>query len=672
LVVYLPGLWHSAGSNLVSNRVDDFDIEAIIGPRSRKAENASAADDLARRGFAVFPIYLRDSGDWLPIAGWPEKATADPEQVAAWWRRWPNARVGLPAGERNGVTIADVDTKNGKDGVSTLAALGFPDLAALTPVRVRTPSGGWHLFFRYDERLKNWVGKIGEGIDIRNNRGFVVAPGSLKGDSRYEPVGSQLGECDLPAFPEVLIPPPEPERAPVEVITNAAANQIEWAEDQLSELAGRLAATAAGGRNDTLNHAAMWAGGAGAHGFLDRDAVRAVLWAAAEAAGMREPEFRTTFRSGWEAGVRKPIAGFPPSPDVFDDLGPPELGSPTPPTTLTFLRPVDCEESPSRGYVIKGLLAPRDVGCIYGAPGAGKSLIAPYLGYQVALGDRAFGMRTKRGRVLYIAPEDPHGLRGRIAALRAEFDDAPDFQLVEGVTNLLDPHSPDLKAVREAVAEHKPDLIFLDTVAAAFPGLEENTAEHMGLVVHFARSLTVDGAAVCLIHHDTKQQSPTPRGHSVLNGALDVALQLFPRDEDGIIRGKLSKNRNGPCDKDIAFRIALLDRGDDEDGDPIRLPYVRELTGPAPRRDKLPRRAQAALAILSELKAVSATVTEAEWRAACVDGRRVSPAEQRDSRAAAFKRALGDLANANIVDVREGMVLTRAELEPNDFDEALP
>lgn len=342
---------------------------------------------------------------------------------------------------------------------------------------------------------------------------------------------------------------------------------------------------------------------------------------------------------------------------------------PRQPTQLTFLSPADCEDSPLRGYVVKGLLAPRDVGCIYGAPGAGKSLIAPHIGYMVALSRRAFGMRTDGGQVFYVAPEDPHGLRGRVTALRLEHGDAPRFTLVEGVSNLLEEGSPDLVALRDAVEDQRPVLIVIDTVAAGFPGLEENTAEDMGRVVHIARSLTEHGAAVCLIHHDTKSQSPTPRGHSILNGALDVALQLFPRDEDGIVRGKLSKNRNGPCDLDIAFRIALMDLGNDQDGDPVRLPYVNELSGPAPRREKLPARAQAALAVLSELKAASATVTEAEWRAACIDGRKVSPSDNADSRAKAFNRALSDLTRGGMVDVRDGQVLTKSECEPDPFDE---
>jgi predicted ATP-dependent serine protease len=202
-----------------------------------------------------------------------------------------------------------------------------------------------------------------------------------------------------------------------------------------------------------------------------------------------------------------------------------------------LLSPGECADAPSRGYIIKGFVAPGDVGCIFGAPGAGKSLISPHLGYAVAQGRGAFGMRTKAGRVFYVAAEDPHGMRGRVSALKLRHGDADDFTLVEGVSDLLAKGSPDFTALLAAVAEHKPSLIFIDTLAMAFPGLEENSAEDMGRVVALARRLTAHGAAVVLIHHDTKAGTPTPRGHSLLNGALDMALQLFARDETGIVRG---------------------------------------------------------------------------------------------------------------------------------------
>ena len=269
---------------------------------------------------------------------------------------------------------------------------------------------------------------------------------------------------------------------------------------------------------------------------------------------------------------------------------------------LTFLSPGDCAATPSRGYVLKGILVPGDVGCIFGAPGAGKSLIAPHLGYRVAQGLQAFGMRTRPGSVFYVAAEDPHGMRGRIQALQMAHGNAEAFQLVQGVSDLLSTDSPDLTALMEAVDAQRPALIFLDTLAMSFPGLEENTAEGMGKVVAVARRLTAHGAAVVLIHHDTKAEGSTPRGHSLLNGALDMALQLFGADDQGVVRGRLTKNRNGACDRDIAFRIGTRDLGVDEDGDAVTAALVDELAvGTAPRREKLNAPESAALDALREM-----------------------------------------------------------------------
>lgn len=216
------------------------------------------------------------------------------------------------------------------------------------------------------------------------------------------------------------------------------------------------------------------------------------------------------------------------------------------PSRLTFLSPAECDAAPSRSYLVKGLLAERDVACIFGAPGAGKSLLAPALAYAVALGRDTFSMRTRQGGVFYVAAEDPHGMRGRIKAVRAAHGEAPAFHLVEGVSDLLAKDSPDLAALMEEVESRKPRLIVIDTLAMAFPGLEENSAEAMGRVVSVARKLTEHGAAVVLIHHDTKAEGGTPGGHSLFNGALDVALHV-KRDDSGIIRGALTKNRNGAC-----------------------------------------------------------------------------------------------------------------------------
>lgn len=212
-------------------------------------------------------------------------------------------------------------------------------------------------------------------------------------------------------------------------------------------------------------------------------------------------------------------------------------------------------------------------------------------------------------------------------------------------------------ALLAAIEEHKPSLIFVDTLAMAFPGLEENSAEEMGRVVAIARRLASHGGAVVLIHHDTKAGTPTPRGHSLLNGALDVALQLFTRDEQGIVRGKLSKNRNGACDRDIAFRIATEHMGFDEDGDAVTIALVDELApGSAAPRVKLSSSERAALETLHALRSGGDAVSEADWREVCIDGRAVSASEERDNRKRAFNRALSGLVRKGAISIVSGVV----------------
>lgn len=329
------------------------------------------------------------------------------------------------------------------------------------------------------------------------------------------------------------------------------------------------------------------------------------------------------------------------------------------PTRLTLLSPSDCEVAPNRGYVVKGLIAPGDVGCIFGPPGAGKSIIAPHIGYRVAQGAEAFGMRTKPGEVFYVAAEDPHGMKARVRALKVRYDDAPGFSLVEGVSDLLSDDSADLAALAELVEARRPAIVFIDTLAMAFPGLEENNALEMGKVVAVARTLARGGAAVVLIHHDTKAEGSTPRGHSVLNGALDMAMHVT-RDEFGIVRGKLTKNRNGTCDRDVAFTIDPVTLGIDEDGDPITAPTVKELDpGLAAVPEKLTPE-KVALRILDRMSDGSGPspgwVREAEWRAACEGDRGVSSSENPDNRRRQVDRILQRLASAQQIDCKDGMI----------------
>ena len=121
---------------------------------------------LAAKGKSVFPC----KPDKSPYVRWREKATTDSDEVNALWDRHPEAHIGMPTGEQSGVFVVDVDR---------LAAL--EELPGELPetYTVRTRSGGLHYYFKHFEGIRNSTGELAEGIDIRGEGGYVIAPPSL-------------------------------------------------------------------------------------------------------------------------------------------------------------------------------------------------------------------------------------------------------------------------------------------------------------------------------------------------------------------------------------------------------------------------------------------------------------------------------------------------------------
>ncbi len=152
--------------------------------------------DYAARGWRVFPVHevARHAEGWRcscrrgtdcdrpgkhprTEAGLTE-ATTDEPTIRSWWARWPAASIGIATGRESGITVIDADAAGGKPGLVNLTRLCVERGGVPQTLTSETGGGGLHLIFSFIEALRTGVNVLDEAIDVRNDRGYIVAPPS--------------------------------------------------------------------------------------------------------------------------------------------------------------------------------------------------------------------------------------------------------------------------------------------------------------------------------------------------------------------------------------------------------------------------------------------------------------------------------------------------------------
>jgi hypothetical protein len=258
-------------------------------------------------GFRVFPLA---PGSKRPaIEGWKSRATREVEQIREWWAggEFTGYPVGIATGPGSALWVLDLDRKNGVDGFASLrdlAAKHDSTLADFTgTMTVATPSGGAHLYFRWNEAVDaqggahNSSSHLGPGIDVRGVNGLVKAPGC--GGYQVVPRDGIRRTMILPAPDWLMELTRKPERK------EGASEQFEpgstQAEREAERVLDRLGSSAPGTRNNELNVAAYRLG---KMGTMSADSAWSELRTVMFSIGANDDESsqRRTFESGWEAG----------------------------------------------------------------------------------------------------------------------------------------------------------------------------------------------------------------------------------------------------------------------------------------------------------------------------------------------------------------------------------
>ncbi|WP_292274360.1 AAA family ATPase [Mesorhizobium sp.] len=535
----------------------------------------------------------------------------------------PDYNIGLDT-EKSGVICIDCDEKDGKHGIAALRNLAAEQGVELGPdadvFMTRSASGGVHAYFEGEPvQSKNSV--LADGVDVKSRKALAVLPGSTIGGKLYTPVGGKPRKPDkLPQWLVDAIAQKWTKATPVTLMIAVPGDDPADITAVKARLETEQQSVSGNGGNANLIRVirTLWDAG------ITADTAVELLgpWNARNTPPWDEGELEYKVHSAYQNtenafGCRSLAHEFDELPD---DTAP--LAEAAALAEVRLLKDIDASDADilalirkhaanggtriaeearqaDGGYeclspdeleadtgldrepIVEDTLARGDFMCIFGMPGSGKSLLAPYIALRISQGEDIFGKKTMPMPALYAAAEDPRGMRARLKALRKRYG-RHNVHLATGIANLRK-GSLDFKRVVDDLKRTGAGVLVIDTSNMAFPGIRENDDgdDGMGRVVTACKAICRLGIAVILIHHNDKADGDTPRGHGCLHGATDVEVKTS-KNASGVSTCRLKKNRNGFDNIVLAtFAVGVEPAGVNPWGKPQTVAYLKETDTPA-------------------------------------------------------------------------------------------
>jgi Bifunctional DNA primase/polymerase, N-terminal len=151
---------------------------------------------LAARGLRLHPCVPRAKTPLL--RDWPILASCDADIIRGWAAEHSECNWGLACGPGSNVWVLDVDGDQGKAALRRLIEQHGKLPETLTS---RTGKGG-HLFWSYPQStIRNSASKVGGGLDVRGDGGYVLVPPSVHPSGRvYEWVDPTVPVAEAPEW----------------------------------------------------------------------------------------------------------------------------------------------------------------------------------------------------------------------------------------------------------------------------------------------------------------------------------------------------------------------------------------------------------------------------------------------------------------------------------------
>ena len=560
--------------------------------------NLDIALEYLGRGWSVIPITPGTKKASMPWKGF--QTTPMTEAMAeSIWGTDPTLGVAVITGAVSGLLVVDVDT------VEAGVWLGKHKLDSL--VRVSTPNGTHHYFKHPGVDVPNSASSVAEGIDIRGDGGYVLAPGSQGYDWELLP-GADVD--DLQGFPEADLhrltgKPSAPAATPTTPAASAPLTGT-LADLDLSrvdadgtgggtsfkdEIEALCKASPSGkigeGRRNHL--IAEFCGHALKVGIIGNDLVVAVhefmnqrfespLPADEVTATIRSITARDSqaYPGRAETEAAKRLAATSQSAQAIvaqqqateQQIATDEMLSRFQTYKMSDIDVLK-EKAGSIEYIIEPWLVRGGIYQLFGYAGASKSMVALNAMCAIAAGRPTWGpfKINHSAKVLYLDYENGVGaLSTRIEQMNQVYGDTGENLEVwmPEVEKRLDLDLSDEKqavAFGSVVDRIKPDIVVIDTVRSSFQNMgDENEKASWDCVNRICVDLSLRNIAVLTLHHANKPQGDTfGPGRSAGSGHQSTRLtrqmrtaQIFRSRDEAIRFAGIHNNKygegNSPCD----------------------------------------------------------------------------------------------------------------------------
>jgi Bifunctional DNA primase/polymerase, N-terminal len=241
-----------------------------------------AALKLAHKGIPVFPC---DNNKRPFTAQGFKDASCDGELVHRWWSRWPDALIGVPTGAR--FVALDVDLTKHVEAQEWYGKANLP----LTRTHV-TRSGGRHLLFKPNDRVRNTTGKVCRGVDTRGDGGYIIWWPACGLTVLHGGALAEVPEWIVRALNPPAPPPPAP-----------TSSNIKHSEAKLDGIIRTIARAAEGERNHVTFWGACRLAEMVAQGVLSHNDALAIVVEAASRNGLPPSEALRTAQSAFRGGA---------------------------------------------------------------------------------------------------------------------------------------------------------------------------------------------------------------------------------------------------------------------------------------------------------------------------------------------------------------------------------